>query len=273
MINESREFEEIAASIKRALEPRKDVKIKPHARVRDGITGRLRDIDILIEVEVSGHSVKIGVECRKKKRPIDKPQIEAFVTKLRDCRIDKGVFVSSSGFSDESLIACEHYGIVCCHLKRVSELPWVHLLCTRMRRQTNFQFHGEVQLKTIGVLSDVPSVIEFPGGTPPPMPFKEIGKYIVSLQEAEVGHHRRQIIYEPADPIMAIVPGHSAVPIARIELDAEYDEFEVEPKIENWLYAREGKSPSAGVTKVHLGEIDGKPLVLEITATADEEPS
>lgn len=269
----SREFEEIAASIKRTLDPRENVRITPHARIRDCVTGRLRDFDILLETGVSGHALRVGVECRRKKRSIDKPQIEAFVTKLRDCRIDKGVFISSSGFADEALTAAEHYGIICCHLTKVAQLPWHQLWSSRLRLRTNFQFHGEVKLTTVESLPAVPTVIEFPGGTPPSMPFGEIGMYIASLQEAEVGHHRRQIFYEPVVRPMAIIPGHHPIPIARIELDAEFDLIEVEPRIEHWLYSREGEEPSAGLSNVHLGEIGGKPLYLELTTTSGDAPS
>jgi hypothetical protein len=273
MISESRDFEEITASIKRALEPRGDVKVVPHARVRDAVTKRMRDFDILIEAMVAGTPFRIGVECRRKKRPVDKPQVEGFVTKLRDCRVDKGVFVSSSGFADEAITAAEHHGIVCCHLTKVEVLPWFRLLSITGRVSINLRFHGDVQLVTDSPLEGIPSIVEFPDGSRPPMPFLDIGSYIVSLENVAAGHHRRRIVYEPSLRPMAVMTGDVRCQIVRIELDAEFDVIDLQPKIEHWLYARAGDAPSAGMTKVHLGDIDGVPLTLEVTATGGKSPS
>ena len=271
MTKDSRDFEEIAASIKRALEPREDVKVVPHARVRDAVTKRMRDFDIIIEATVAGTPFRVGVECRRKKRSIDKPQIEAFVTKLRDCRVDKGVFVSSSGFTDEAITAAEHHSIVCCHLTKVEVLPWIQLFGVTGRYWSNFKFHGDVKLAMTGPQVDgMPVTVEFPDGSRPPMHFSDIGTYIVGLENVAAGHHRRRIIYEPSIHPIAVMPGEVRREIVRIELDAEFDAIDLEPKIEHWLYARAGDAPSAGMTKVHLGDIDGKPLTLEVTATAGE---
>ena len=189
MTSDSRDFEEIAASIKRALEPREEVKVVPHARVRDAVTKRMRDFDVLIEAIVAGTPFRIGVECRRKKRPVDKPQIEAFVTKLRDCRVDKGVFVSSSGFADEALTAAEYHGIVCCHLTKVDVLPWIQLLSIAGQFRTNVKFHGDVQMVAVGSrVEEIPSMIEFPDGSRSPMPFSEIGTYILDLEKVAAGH-------------------------------------------------------------------------------------
>lgn len=268
MTSESREFEEITASIKRALEPRQDVKIVAHARVQDAITKRMRDFDVLIEAPVAGTSLRIGVECRRKKRSVDKPQIEAFVTKLRDCRIDKGVFVSSSGFTDEAITAAEHHGIVWCHLTKVELLPWFQLLSVTTRYWSNRKFHGGVTFTFAGPgVEGTPSMVEFPDGSRPPMRFLDIGTYIVELQDVPPGHYRRRIVYEPSIRPIAVMPDGTRREIARVELDAEFDVTDFQPKIESWLYAREGDAPSAGMTKAHLCYINGLPLTLEVTVT------
>jgi hypothetical protein len=100
------------------------------------------------------------------------------------------------------------------------------------------------------------------------MPFSDIGTYIVGLQNVPAGHHRQHIIYEPSARPIAVMPGEVRREIVCVELDAEFDAIDLEPTIEHWLYARAGDSPSAGMTKVHFGDIDGKPLALEVTATA-----
>lgn len=273
MTKASREFEEIVASIKQALEPRRDIRIVPHARVKDMITDRMRDIDILVEATAAGATLRIGIECRRKKRRVDKPQIEAFVTKLKDCHIEKGVFVSSSGFATEALAAAKYHNLDCCHVTKVHELPWLQAFSCCLQKITNVQFHGDVQLTTAGDLSGIPAMVDFPDGSCRPIPWKDIGKYIVTLQNAEVGHHHRRIVYEPSSRPNAIVLGHPPVPIARIELEAEFDITRIEPTIDHWLYAREGQEPQAGATRVHLCDIDGVPLTLEVIAAADAKTS
>lgn len=265
MTKASRDYEEIAASIKRALEPRKDVKVVSHARIRDAITQKMRDFDILIEATISSTPFRIGVECRRKQRPVDTPQIEGFVTKLRNCRVDKGVVVSASGFTDEAIAAAEHDGIVCCLLTEVAALPWFKLVSQIGYSFTNLKFHGDVKLFSTEPMEGDPMTVEFPDATHPTMPFKDIGTYIVGLEDTVGGHHRKRIVYEPSVRPIAVMSDGRRCPLVRVELDAEWDVIVLQPKVEHWLYSQVGTAPKAGLTKIHIAEINGLPLTLEVT--------
>ncbi|MGZ8533775.1 MAG: hypothetical protein ACXW6J_25125, partial [Candidatus Binatia bacterium] len=171
----------------------------------------------------------------------------------------------ASGFTDEALAAAEHDGIVCCHLREVAALPWFQLVSQVGHFLTNLKFHGDVKLFSTEPLEDTPLTVEFPNETRPPMPFKDIGSYIVGLEDTVGGHHRKRIVYVPSVRPIAVMSDGRRCPLVRVELDAEWDVIVLKPKVEHWLYSRVGAAPSAGLTKMHIADINGLPLTLEVT--------
>jgi hypothetical protein len=61
-----------------------------------------REIDILIEVKVSGIELKIAIECRDRSRDETVEWVDALIGKYSRLRVNKVVAVSSSGFSGEA---------------------------------------------------------------------------------------------------------------------------------------------------------------------------
>jgi hypothetical protein len=58
-----------------------------------------RQIDVVIRGVVNQYAILVVVECRDKERPTDVGEVEAFVSKIRDVRANKGVMISTSGFT------------------------------------------------------------------------------------------------------------------------------------------------------------------------------
>lgn len=67
--------------------------------IGENASGANREIDILIEQEVAGVRIRIGVECRDHRRPADVKWIDELAGKYRDLSIDKVVAVSRNGFT------------------------------------------------------------------------------------------------------------------------------------------------------------------------------
>ena len=62
-------------------------------------SGVQRQIDISIRVKVAQYDVLIVVECKDKSRPIDVEELGSFSKLLEDVRANKGVLISTSGFT------------------------------------------------------------------------------------------------------------------------------------------------------------------------------
>jgi hypothetical protein len=78
----------------------------PNATIRKDvkILGRKseveRQIDILIEEQIVGHSVQIAIECKNWQSKLDVQDVESYITKLDDVGISKGVIISKEGYSE-----------------------------------------------------------------------------------------------------------------------------------------------------------------------------
>ena len=84
--------------------------------VMKGRTGIQHQFDVFYEFKRAGLSHKVVVECRHKKKPIDKDQVMAFKSKVEDVQGLKVVIVALTGFqsgskkfaSDNGLVAIEY---------------------------------------------------------------------------------------------------------------------------------------------------------------------
>lgn len=72
-----------------------------HDKKLPGVNSKvLRQVDVYVEGEVSGIPIAIAIECKRYGRKIDVGDIDAFVGKLSDLAVDKGVFYVHDGVTD-----------------------------------------------------------------------------------------------------------------------------------------------------------------------------
>jgi hypothetical protein len=91
------------------------VRVEPNARLlpRHGRKKRRREIDVLLHTSVAGYPVRIAIECKNERRPVDGPAIDAFVGKLQyvGIPVQHGVFISASGYTDGALDRAQDDGV------------------------------------------------------------------------------------------------------------------------------------------------------------------
>jgi hypothetical protein len=63
----------------------------------------LRQIDVVIRGVVNQYPILIVIECRNEARPVDVGEMDAFVSVVRDVRANKGVMISTSGFTPAAI--------------------------------------------------------------------------------------------------------------------------------------------------------------------------
>ncbi|MBW4621942.1 MAG: restriction endonuclease [Cyanosarcina radialis HA8281-LM2] len=77
-----------------------DAILKKNTKLRGRLSDALREIDLLIEVEILGHSLQIAIECKDWNSKLDVADIDSFVGKLKDVGISKGVIISRLGYTE-----------------------------------------------------------------------------------------------------------------------------------------------------------------------------
>lgn len=72
-----------------------------HDKKLSGVNSKIpRQVDVYVEGELSGIPIAIAIECKRYARKIDVGEMDAFVGKLRDLAVDKGVFYVHDGVTD-----------------------------------------------------------------------------------------------------------------------------------------------------------------------------
>jgi hypothetical protein len=113
-----RELEEQISEIEKTLCPH-GADVRSPDRIRDKITGQLREVDGAIRHNVGSTQVLITIECRRRKGKSDVRWIEHLVTKQKSIGAAKTIALSFAGLSKPALACANHYGI---EVRKVREL-------------------------------------------------------------------------------------------------------------------------------------------------------
>src|SRR6266545_6783308 len=80
-----------------------DADIQYDATLPGVLSGAERQIDVLIEERFPDGIVRTIVDSKHRGRPLDVKEVESFIGMLRDTEVNRGVLVSSSGYTDAAL--------------------------------------------------------------------------------------------------------------------------------------------------------------------------
>jgi Restriction endonuclease len=97
MSRDSRELEKLVTKIQAQLAPKADV---THDVMLEGRhTGHQRQIDVLVREQIGQYDIKIIIDCKDYKTPVDVKGVEEFYGLLDDVGAQKGVLVCPRGFT------------------------------------------------------------------------------------------------------------------------------------------------------------------------------
>lgn len=174
-----REFEKLVALIEFHLAPKGAI-IKSPDKIRDKITGELREVDASIRYQVGSASILITIECRDRKRTEDSRWIEQLAQKQNDIGANATIAVSSRKFSVPALEKAKFYGIETRLLNDINEnsiRKWADKVETII-------FQGVFHLSSVVISLVDDTVFSFP--TKMEIEFKEKGieyKFIHLVEE------------------------------------------------------------------------------------------
>lgn len=121
-VKEATEFEQLVAHIEEALD--KDAKVEHNVKIRDKVTGHLRQVDVVIRTGKGHREFLTIIECRRHGRKVYTPFVEQVITKQKDLGANKAIIVSSSGFSDPARKKAKYYGIDCLTIQEAHDTDW-----------------------------------------------------------------------------------------------------------------------------------------------------
>ncbi|MGD2080188.1 MAG: restriction endonuclease [Nitrospirota bacterium] len=118
-------LEHLIYLIETAVADKEDVTVESPIRLRDKVSGNLREHDVVLTIRQQHHEFKIAIECRDRATKVGSGQVEAFSTKCRDTGINQGIIVSPKGFTEPALKKAAAKGIRCLNLDKAVTLDWL----------------------------------------------------------------------------------------------------------------------------------------------------
>jgi hypothetical protein len=103
-------FEKIIHEIHSQLAPQGAV-VTHNEKIVGHESGVERQLDITIRITVANYPLLIVVECKDEARPIDVSVIGEFASSLTDVKANKGVLISSAGFTPGAINMARNRGI------------------------------------------------------------------------------------------------------------------------------------------------------------------
>ncbi len=82
--------------------------IRRNVHVRGTKTGKLRQIDVLVERKIGDLSVSVAFDCKCYKRKVTVNDVDRFLGMLDDIRVSKGVLVTTKGYSKTAYRRAQH---------------------------------------------------------------------------------------------------------------------------------------------------------------------
>jgi Restriction endonuclease len=125
MARPGEDLQRLVRVIERATHNDGNVLVESPKRLRDKVTGRLREHDVVLTFTQRHHKILMALECKDRSRKVGVNSIEEFHSKCRDTGVHRGIMVSSTGFTRGALEkAANYYNIGCFSLEQAERLDW-----------------------------------------------------------------------------------------------------------------------------------------------------
>lgn len=117
-------LQQLVEVIERATHYDANVLVESPKRLPDKDTGTLREHDVVLTFTQRHHKLAVALECRDRGRRTGVPDVEAFRLKCLRTGIDRGVMVSSTGFTKTALVKAASLHIGCLSLDQAAGFDW-----------------------------------------------------------------------------------------------------------------------------------------------------
>lgn len=124
-IKTGKSLERLVSILERTLAVSSDtIRIETRKLLLDKITKTLREHDVVLTSTGGHHTTVLALECRDRSRPVSVGEVEGFHNKCQATGIDKGIIVSTKGFTKSARTKAEFHGIRCLDLESAADFDW-----------------------------------------------------------------------------------------------------------------------------------------------------
>jgi hypothetical protein len=116
--------ENVVAAIERSLNSVQGTRVIPNASVPEMGSGKLRQVDALVEIPTGPRTLRVAVEVQDRGRAMDLPALEQLAAKIGKLDVDSGCIVARSGFTADATAEAKRLGIELKEITEVGELDW-----------------------------------------------------------------------------------------------------------------------------------------------------
>ncbi|TMQ10646.1 MAG: hypothetical protein E6J91_25750, partial [Deltaproteobacteria bacterium] len=120
-----RDFPKLVAALQKCIHE-KNAKVESPCFLRDptlGPGGDLCEFDVVVTAPVGDSTLRIGIEVKEWRKPVDVPVVREFVQRARACGIHRPVIVASSGFTKGAIELALHHHVDLRTLKQSTADP------------------------------------------------------------------------------------------------------------------------------------------------------
>lgn len=167
-----------------------DARVLESAMVTDKISGKPREVDVLITTNASGYEVHIAIEVVARGRRADTPWVESMHSKHSSLPTDKLILVAENGFTSPALQKAKFHGIEAVTIETALAADWklaTELTATGFVELTYFKYSCAVIYESDGGTRqqvEVPSS-SFITSESKQTTLDEFVRYVLSLQETK----------------------------------------------------------------------------------------
>ncbi|UTT71163.1 restriction endonuclease [Arthrobacter sp. DNA4] len=123
--------------IQEALNEMDDSEVAHNVTMKGALSEVDRQVDVLIERQVTGSSIRIAVECKHYRKPLGIGKIDEFAGKLADLQVERGILYALNGLTSGARARAKRaFPIIEVRDLRVSApppLPWAEYVETALK--------------------------------------------------------------------------------------------------------------------------------------------
>jgi len=114
-----------------------------------GKSNTSREIDVYAEIPLGFHTYKTAIECKNYNDTIGIETVDAFLGKLQDIEVDKGILVTKSGYTGPAKKSAREHGLDLIELRKPAEEDWQgRLKVIHIQMQMYYPEIYNIELKT-----------------------------------------------------------------------------------------------------------------------------
>jgi len=265
-----RDLEQLVESLERALTTNNCVSIESPCKMKDKVTGNLREHDVVLHIRQSHHCMDLAIECRDRNSKVKVSEVEAFNQKCHDTGVDKGVMVSSKGFDRTVLAKAARYNIRCLTLAEAQNLGWLRTdhvaLTTRSLTNVHLHFYPKSPFNLPGDMAPYDLVHPVRGGVALDRFMTLINKALdrVQRETGELPPSPVRIRFDADGMSVRHKQTGESVPLSHVEADVSFEITNARSPLKTFTYGdADSRTPGIQVAlaDVDIGQFHGKLVV------------